>query len=248
MEQTPNYNLNKPGYEDFGDVDMLNENFEKIDKVLAATDPTKITAKDEPADGDGVMIADSADGSKAKRLSWSNVKAALEQVFGDVRTAVSRHIADKSNPHEVTAKQAEAMPLVPVYLAKTDDVLKLPPGRYRYEGSDDEQTTVMNLPIKSWHWEITVIGQFNVEGTTSNYKIITVENNAGKIYHNVLNWDTWSGWSEVILSSNIGAQNVNAAKYALDSTVIDAFVLRNSAIVGGEVTPGANGLIAWQYG
>ncbi len=58
----------------------------------------------------------------------------------------------------------------------------------------------------------------------------------------------WSGWSEGILSSNIGAQNVNAAKYALDSTVIDAFVLRNSAIVCGEITPGANGLIAWQYG
>lgn len=221
---------------------------ERINNALDAVDPTKITAKAAPADGDGVMIADSADGGKAKRLLWSSVKTALEQVFSDVRTAVSRHIADKSNPHEVTAKQAEAMPLVPVYLAKTDDVLKLPPGRYRYEGSDDEQTTVMNLPVKSWHWEIIVIGQFNVEGTTSNYKIITVENNAGKIYHNALNWDTWSGWSEVILSSNIGAQNVNAAKYALDSTVIDAFVLRNSAIVGGEVTPGANGLIAWQYG
>ena len=104
-QKTPNYNLNKPGYEDFGDVDMLNENFEKIDKVLAATDPTKITAKAEPADGDGVMIADSADGGKAKRLLWSNVKAALEQVFGDVRTAISRHIADKSNPHGVTAEQ-----------------------------------------------------------------------------------------------------------------------------------------------
>ena len=81
MEQTPNYHLNKPGYEDFGDVDMLNENFEKIDKVLAATDPTKITAKAEPADGDGVMIADSADDGKAKRLLWSNVKTALGKLF-----------------------------------------------------------------------------------------------------------------------------------------------------------------------
>ena len=43
-QKTPNYNLNKPGYEDFGDVDMLNENFEKIDEALAATDPTKVTA------------------------------------------------------------------------------------------------------------------------------------------------------------------------------------------------------------
>ena len=54
------------------------------------------------------MIADSEDGGKAKRLLWSSVKTALEQVFGDVRTAVSRHIADKSNPHEVTAEQVGA--------------------------------------------------------------------------------------------------------------------------------------------
>lgn len=80
-QKTPNYNLNKPGYEDFGDVDMLNENFEKIDKVLAATDPTKVTAKAAPADDDGVMIADSADGSKAKRLPWSSIKTALGKLF-----------------------------------------------------------------------------------------------------------------------------------------------------------------------
>lgn len=81
MEQTPNYHLNTPGYEEFGDVDTLNENFEKIDKVLAATDPTKVTTKAEPADADGVMIADSADGGKAKRLLWSSVKTALGKLF-----------------------------------------------------------------------------------------------------------------------------------------------------------------------
>ena len=81
---------------------------ERINNALDAVDPTKITTKVEPADGDGVMIADSADGGKAKRLLWSSVKTALEQVFGDVRTAVSRHIADKSNPHGVTAEQVNA--------------------------------------------------------------------------------------------------------------------------------------------
>lgn len=25
MEQTPNYHLNKPGYEEFGDVEVLNQ-------------------------------------------------------------------------------------------------------------------------------------------------------------------------------------------------------------------------------
>lgn len=102
-QKTPNYNLNKPGYEDFGDVVMLNENFEKIDKVLAATDPTKITAKDEPADGDGVMIADSADGSKAKRLLWSNVKAALGKLF----VPLARKINGKALSADVTLTAAD---------------------------------------------------------------------------------------------------------------------------------------------
>ena len=97
-QKTPNYNLNKPGYEDFGDVDTLNENFEKIDKVLAATDPTKITTKAEPADGDGVMIADSADGGKAKRLLWSNVKAALGKLF----VPLARKINGKALTEDVT--------------------------------------------------------------------------------------------------------------------------------------------------
>ena len=97
-QKTPNYNLNKPGYEDFGDVNMLNENFEKIDKVLAATDPTKVTAKAKPADGDGVMIADSADGGKAKRLLWSNVKAALGKLF----VPLARKINGKALSADVT--------------------------------------------------------------------------------------------------------------------------------------------------
>lgn len=97
-QKTPNYNLNKPGYEDFGDVDTLNENFEKIDKVLAATDPTKVTAKAEPADGDGVMIADSADGSKAKRLPWSSIKTALGKLF----VPLARKINGKTLTEDVT--------------------------------------------------------------------------------------------------------------------------------------------------
>lgn len=34
MEQTPNYHLNKPGYEKFGDVEVLNQNFAAIDTEL----------------------------------------------------------------------------------------------------------------------------------------------------------------------------------------------------------------------
>ena len=79
--KTTNYGLNKHSPQDFYSVEARNENWDKIDEALAATDPTKITAKAEPADGDGVMIADSEDGGKAKRLLWSNVKAALGKLF-----------------------------------------------------------------------------------------------------------------------------------------------------------------------
>ena len=79
--KTTNYGLNKHSPQDFYNVEARNENWDKIDEALAATDPTKVTTKAAPADDDGVMIADSADGGKVKRLLWSNVKAALGKLF-----------------------------------------------------------------------------------------------------------------------------------------------------------------------
>ena len=96
--KTTNYGLNKHSPQDFYDVNARNENWDKIDKTLAATDPTKITTKAAPADGDGVMIADSADGSKAKRLLWSNVKAALGKLF----VPLARKINGKALSADVT--------------------------------------------------------------------------------------------------------------------------------------------------
>ena len=57
------------------------DDLRQINNALDAIDPTKITTKATPADADGVMIADSADGGKAKRLLWSSVKAALGKLF-----------------------------------------------------------------------------------------------------------------------------------------------------------------------
>ena len=96
--KTTNYGLNKHSPQDFYNVEARNENWDKIDEALAATDPTKITAKAEPADGDGVMIADSEDGGKAKRLLWSNVKAALGKLF----VPLARKINGKTLEKDVT--------------------------------------------------------------------------------------------------------------------------------------------------
>lgn len=96
--KTTNYGLNKHSPQDFYNVEARNENWDKIDEALAATDPTKITDKAEPADGDGVMIADSADGGKAKRLLWSNVKAALGKLF----VPLTRKVNGKALTKDVT--------------------------------------------------------------------------------------------------------------------------------------------------
>ena len=102
-KNTKNYGLfkyepEKDGAQTFNIQSALNENWDRIDEALAASDPTKVTAKAEPADGDGVMIADSADGGKAKRLLWSNVKAALGKLF----VPLARKINGKALSADVT--------------------------------------------------------------------------------------------------------------------------------------------------
>lgn len=74
------------------------DDLRRINDALDAVDPTKITTKAEPADGDGVMIADSADGGKAKRLLWSNVKAALGKLF----VPLARTVNGKALTEDVT--------------------------------------------------------------------------------------------------------------------------------------------------
>lgn len=101
--KTTNYGLNKHSPQDFYNVEARNENWDKIDEALAVTDPTKITAKAAPADGDGVMIADSADGGKAKRLLWSSVKTALGKLF----VPLARKINGKALTKDVTLTAAD---------------------------------------------------------------------------------------------------------------------------------------------
>ena len=74
------------------------DDLRQINNALDAIDPTKITTKAEPADGDGVMIADSADGGKAKRLLWSSVKTALGKLF----VPLARKVNGKTLTEDVT--------------------------------------------------------------------------------------------------------------------------------------------------
>lgn len=74
------------------------DDLRRINDALDAIDPTKVTTKAEPADADGVMIADSADGGKAKRLLWSSVKTALGKLF----VPLTRTVNGKTLAEDVT--------------------------------------------------------------------------------------------------------------------------------------------------
>lgn len=102
MTETTNYKLKKPGDSDNVRVDVLNGNMDVIDRELkqrAGLGPDgKVPAeqlpemdvsqtlaqaelKPTPADGDGVLVTDSAAGNATKRVLWSRIKAALSELY-----------------------------------------------------------------------------------------------------------------------------------------------------------------------
>ena len=99
--------LTSQAYAKAEDLQALEEqhskDVERINDALDAVDPTKVTAKAEPADGDGVMIADSTDSGKAKRLLWSSVKTALGKLF----VPLARKINGKALSADVTLTAAD---------------------------------------------------------------------------------------------------------------------------------------------
>lgn len=231
--KTTNYGLNKHSPQDFYNVEARNENWDKIDEALAATDPTKITAKAEPADGDGVMIADNADGGKAKRLLWSNVKAALGKLF----VPLARKINGKALTEDVTltAENVGAAAAdrncgynftnTGLNSVNIDTEFKF---NYVTAISEDGHGS---RPIGSW---FTVVNYYATHfirqvATTCNPVVNVGTNVATRVFERY-RWhgDTqWSDWVELITKDNIGAV---------------------SELTSVEKTPSVNNQIAWQYG
>ncbi len=255
--KTKNYGLNKHDPTDFYNVEARNENWDKIDDALNAVDPTKVTTKAAPADADGVMIADSAAGGKAKRLLWSSVKTALEQIFGDVRTAVSKHIADKSNPHAVTAEQVGAVRAQTQIIAvpASFDALKaLAPGVYGWvsTGNKDWMPTRLLSLSGNIRFELTV-----KNAGTQNYTYVL------RCIDGVANLDEFIGelaykdgianasvrWTEIATLKDGPLGAVFRAKHQSIDCEYDTATtyLRDTAFSANEQTPSINGVVVWQY-
>lgn len=90
MKETTYYKLKKPEDNDNVLISDLNGNADAVDAALHALDEgvkgaqgslAAAPEKQSLADGDGVVVTDSAAGNSAKRVLWSAVKTVLGQLF-----------------------------------------------------------------------------------------------------------------------------------------------------------------------
>jgi len=91
-EYTANYNLIKPQYDETADIKVINENMDIIDGKLK-----------ENADGLSTHVAAAAPHSGHETPSGAQAKA--EAAAGAVRAQLESHVADNTNPHNVTKSQ-----------------------------------------------------------------------------------------------------------------------------------------------
>lgn len=131
MEQTPNYHLNKPGYEEFGDVEVLNQNFAAIDTELknnvdainARVKTAELAAEVKKVVKDGSLTAADLGAEKA------GAAAALEKKVdalgaGDVGADPTGAAASAVSAHNTAANAHSAL------FAKKQDKIKGTKGKY----------------------------------------------------------------------------------------------------------------------
>ena len=131
MEQTPNYHLNKPGYDEFGDVEVLNQNFAAIDTELknnvdavnARVKTAELAAEVKKVVKDGSLTAADLGAEKA------GAAAALEKKVdalgaGDVGADPTGAAASAVSAHNTAANAHSAL------FAKKQDKIKGTKGKY----------------------------------------------------------------------------------------------------------------------
>ena len=131
MEQTPNYHLNKPGYEEFGDVEVLNQNFAAIDTELKKNadavgervKTTELAEKVKQTVKDGSLTAADLGAEKA------GATAALEKKVdalgaGDVGADPSGTAANAVSTHNTSTSAHSAL------FAAKQDKIKGTKGKY----------------------------------------------------------------------------------------------------------------------
>lgn len=150
---TENYNLKKPGYEDFGDIKDLNDNADKIDAAIKDAKDGALAAK--AASDEHIANKQNPHGVTKEQLGLGNVVdlAPSDQVptvtevavfanlengdttstlFGKIKLAISKliaHLNSESNPHKTTAEQVGAAAKTHTHNAEDINAGVLPIGR-----------------------------------------------------------------------------------------------------------------------
>lgn len=108
MTETSKLKLQLPEDNNTADIAVINANMILLDGAVSAKAdlPGADAVKAAPVDGDGVLVADSADGGKPKQVLWSRVKAVLKSYF-DALYALTGHTHTKS---EITDFPASMTP------------------------------------------------------------------------------------------------------------------------------------------
>ena len=116
MTQTTNLQLNKPNTKDFYDITVQNDNMDILDEFCGRTDNPHNVTKSQVGLGNVPNVSTndqtptySVASSNATLASGEKLSVAFSKIAKAVSTLIS-HIADKNNPHGVTASQIGARP------------------------------------------------------------------------------------------------------------------------------------------
>lgn len=215
--KTSNYEFNKPEQNDFYDVDVQNENWDKVDEELSEFDDSGVT---EDIKSFPDFLSKFVTGNKVA-ITLRNLKAGLQfvlhagQIVNNCVTdntglplsaaqgKVLKDLIDTTNNNLSNSRKTVR---IPTGITTGTNILKLDPGFYIHEDNkaSNQDKLNMGLPVASWHSHIHVFGYWSNAEKTNGYLTFIVEDmadkTAGKIYYRALSWDSWTPWKVISLT------------------------------------------------
>lgn len=211
MKYTTNYNLKKPDDNDNVLISDLNGNADAVDAALHALDEGlkgaqgSLAAAPEKqilADGDGVVVTDSAAGNSAKRVLWSTVKTVLAQLFAPL---THKHAAGDVTSGTFAAARIPGLDagkitsgILPVArggtgvssldeLVKALGAVKVTAGSYTGNGQYGKETpNSLSFPFPP---------KFLMIAEPQGYSVIVINNSQYALYGGVGAWYLFATWS-----------------------------------------------------
>ncbi len=211
MKETTYYKLKKPQDNDNVLISDLNGNADAVDAALHALDEgvkgaqgslAAAPEKQSLADGDGVVVTDSAAGNSAKRVLWSTVKTVLAQLFAPL---THKHAAGDVTSGTFAAARIPGLDagkitsgILPVArggtgvssldeLVKALGAVKVTAGSYTGNGQYGKETpNSLSFPFPP---------KFLMIAEPQGYSVIVINNSQYALYGGVGAWYLFATWS-----------------------------------------------------